>query len=159
MIILLIATLFSPAVPAAGLVAQDHQHQALDARGKRFMGFDQKSTTHHFILTKDGGRVEVRAKDAADAKSIAQIRDHLRQIAPLFSNGDFTTPGLVHDQKVPGVEGMKAAGKSITYTFEEIDRGGHVRITASTPAALAAVHEFLRFQIKDHGTGDSLIVK
>ena len=157
---LLAASLLCAVLPAIPVVAQDHQHApSLDDRGKRFMGFDQRATIHHFVLTKDGGRVEVTAKNVADAKSIEQIRTHLREIAPVFSRGDFTTPGLVHDQKVPGVEEMKAAGRSITYTFEEIDRGGQLRITASNPAALAAVHEFLRFQIKDHRTGDSLIVK
>jgi hypothetical protein len=30
-----------------------------------------------------------------------------------------------------------------------------VRITTVNPDALAAVHEFLRFQISDHATGDS----
>jgi hypothetical protein len=29
-----------------------------------------------------------------------------------------------------------------------------VRIRTSDPEAVAAVHEFLRFQIRDHGTGD-----
>ena len=132
--------------------AQDHQHKAaLNERGKRFMGFDQEATAHQFVVTTDGGRIEVTANDPADAASISQIRQHLRHIAQLFGEGDFSTPALVHDQKVPGVAAMKAAGKAISYTFEEIDRGARVRIAATTPAAVTAVHEFLRFQIKDHG--------
>ena len=156
----LLATLVSAMFPAVALVPQDHQHHgALDQRGKRFMGFDQKLTAHHFILVNDGGRIEVTAKNGADTKSISQIREHLRHIAQAFSKGDFKTPGLVHARKVPGVDAMKAAGKAVSYTFEEIERGAHVRIVATTPAAVAAVHEFLRFQIKDHGTSDPLIVK
>ena len=155
--LVLTACLLGAGLATTAARAQDHQHNdALNERGKRFMGFDQEATTHHFVVTKDGGRVEVTAKDPADASSISQIRQHLRHIAHLFGEGDFSTPALVHDQKVPGVAAMKAAGKAITYTFEEIDRGGHVRIAATTPAAVAAVHEFLRFQIKDHGTGDPL---
>jgi hypothetical protein len=54
---------------------------------------------------------------------------------------------------------MKSAGPVLTYTFEEIDRGGRVNIHGSTPDAVAAVHAFLTFQIKDHGTGDPLVVR
>jgi hypothetical protein len=31
-----------------------------------------------------------------------------------------------------------------------------VTIATTDPKALAAVHEFLRFQISDHGTGDPI---
>jgi len=34
-----------------------------------------------------------------------------------------------------------------------------VRIVAKTPEARAAVHEFLRFQITDHRTGDPLTIQ
>lgn len=50
---------------------------------------------------------------------------------------------------------MKRLKAEIKYKFEETERGGLVRITTSDAKALAAVHEFLRFQIKDHKTGDS----
>ena len=143
------------AAPAAA--QHDQHHAALDARGARFMGFNQKATTHHFILTRDGGRIQVTAKDATDAASINQVREHLRHIARLFGRGDFALPGLVHDTRaVPGVDAMKNKAAALIYTFEEIDRGAHVRITGASPEAIAAVHEFLRFQITDHKTGDPL---
>lgn len=148
------------AAPAAGGQSQDHKHhQALNDRGRRFMGFDQQTTTHHFILAAEGGRIEVTANRPEDAASISQIRQHLRHIAQAFAKGDFTAPGLVHDRKVPGVDQMKAAGAAITYRYEEIERGARVRVSGTTPAAVAAIHEFLRFQIKDHGTGDPLVVR
>lgn len=154
-------TLCAAIVFAAPAAAQhDQHHAALDARGAKFMGFDQKATAHHFILTKDGGRIEVTANDPKDGTSVKQIRDHLRHIAMAFGQGDFAQPGLVHDSKVvPGVEAMKELGADLSFTVEEIDRGAHVRIAGSRPEAVAAVHEFLRFQITDHKTGDPLIVK
>jgi len=156
----MIAILLTAFAVLTGSVAQDHQHHAaLDARGKQFMGFDQEATAHHFILTKDGGRIEVNAKAADDSKSAGEIRAHLRQITQAFTSGDFSVPALVHDQKVPGVAAMKAAGGALAYTFEETDRGGLIRISGSTPDAVAAAHEFLKFQIKDHATGDPLVVK
>ena len=145
---------------AAAATAQDHQHSpGLDARGKKFMGFDQQATTHHFILTKDGGRIEVTARKADDTKSISEVRNHLTHIASVFAMGDFNIPALVHDKPVPGVEELKRQGAAVTYSYKEVDGGGFVRLSATSSAAVAAIHEFLRFQIKDHGTGDPLIVK
>ena len=44
----------------------------------------------------------------------------------------------------------------ITYIFEATEHGGRVRITTTKSAALAAAHEFLRYQIREHATGDPL---
>ena len=148
------------ASPAFAQNPHDQHHAALNERGKRFMGFDQQATVHHFILTKEGGRIEVTARTEDDAEAIRQVRSHLRHIAQAFDAGDFQLPTLIHDTKeVPGVEKMKALGSSLSYVFDEVDRGGHVRITGATPEAIAAVHEFLRFQITDHRTGDPLVVR
>jgi hypothetical protein len=46
----------------------------------------------------------------------------------------------------------------VTYRFEKTGRGGLVRVTTKNPEVLKALYEFLRFQIKDHGTGDSGLV-
>jgi hypothetical protein len=147
------------AVPAIAQNPHDH-HAALNERGKQFMGFDQLATTHHFILLKDGGKIQVTANDPKDSVSVRQIRDHLGHIAMVFASGDFNLPSLVHDTKaVPGVDAMKARAADLTFAFEEIGGGGHVRITGRTPEAIAAVHQFLRFQITDHKTGDPLVVK
>jgi hypothetical protein len=49
---------------------------------------------------------------------------------------------------------MKENRIEISYTFEELSAGGRVRIRTTNPDALKAIHEFLRFQIEDHHTGD-----
>ena len=53
---------------------------------------------------------------------------------------------------------MQQLKSEIEYNFEEIDRGAAVRISTKNPTALKAIHDFLRFQIKEHKTGDSLDV-
>ena len=136
------------------VAAQDHQHADLTRRGEAVMGFDQSTTTHHFRLTAQGGDIEVTANDAKDSASIAQIRTHLQHIATSFAAGNFTAPMLIHAKEPPGVKAMKQAGDRIRYGFEEIDRGGIVKIATASPKLRAAVQEFLRFQIKDHQTGD-----
>jgi hypothetical protein len=154
----ILAALAALMIPMSAAAQNPHDH-ALNDRGKRFMGFDQRATAHHFILLKDGGSIEVTAKDAGDATSIGQIRGHLKHIASAFSSGDFDVPALIHDRPVPGVEAMKQRPRELSFAYEEIDRGARVRIRGTTAEALAAVHAFLRFQITDHKTGDSLEVR
>jgi hypothetical protein len=139
---------------AAPATAHAHAH-AVDARGDAVMGFSHEKTKHTFRILRDGGAIEVRANDAADAESIRRIREHLAVIEKDFSAGTFAKPEAIHGKVPDGAEVMKELGPSIDYEYEEIPRGGRVRITTRDPRALAAVHAFLRFQIADHRTGDS----
>lgn len=131
---------------------------AMNRRGDEQMGFSQEKTRHHFRLTKTGGAIEVEAKDAKDTETLRQIRTHLSHIARMFAEGDFKAPMLIHDQVPPGVPTMQRLKAEIKYTFEETERGGRVRITSNNPEAVQAIYEFLRFQIREHQTGDSLEV-
>jgi len=120
------------------------------------MGFPHDKTTHHFRLYADGGAIEVTVNDAHDLTNLQAIRSHLTHIATLFSNGDFAIPMFVHDQVPPGVSVMKEKSTVISYQYEEIEGGARVRIKTADSSALRAVHDFLRFQIEDHHTGDAL---
>ena len=135
--------------------ALDQHHADVNKMGDQVMGFDHLKTTHHFLLRPDGGVIQVDANDAKDTVSRDQIRQHLPHIADLFVIGDFTAPMLIHSQNPPGVPAMTRLKAVIKYQFEESARGGRVQITTANPDALAAVHEFLRFQISEHATGDS----
>jgi hypothetical protein len=119
------------------------------------MGFSHEKTTHHFILYSDGGAIEVTANDATDSESRDQIQMHLGHIAKMFAAGDFNAPMLVHDKVPPGVPVLERLKADVSYRYEKLDKGGRVRIVTANPEALSAVHEFLRFQISDHQTGDS----
>jgi len=140
---------------------QSHdQHMAdVNKHGAEAMGFDQDKTTHHFRLYKDGGAVEVAAKDPADTSSIGQIRDHLKQQAKNFAAGDFAAPQHTHGEMPPGVDTMARLRSKIRYEFQSTEGGGRLRITTADAQALAAVHDFLRFQIEDHATGDKTSVE
>ncbi len=132
---------------------------AMEKRGDHVMGFDHAKTTHHFILNKEGGIIQVEANDGNDAASRDKIRMHLSHIAEMFSEGNFRAPMLIHAQTPPGVNEMKAAKGKINYKFEETDKGGRVLIKTNDEKALNAVYEFLRFQIKEHRTGDPVEVQ
>jgi hypothetical protein len=131
----------------------------MEARGDVGMGFSQAKTTHHFILTKDGGVISVETNDANDEKTRDQIRMHLAHIAKAFAAGDFDIPMFVHDKVPPGVSTMQSKKDAIQYRTGRSKQGGQVVITTRDPQALAAIHEFLSFQIREHKTGDSLVVR
>jgi hypothetical protein len=116
------------------------------------MGFSQSASKHAFRLFSDGGAIEVRSADAATVKA---IREHLQMIAKEFAAGDFAKPRAVHDQMPDGAAAMKDLRRSIDYRYSEIESGGRVRITTKDSRALEAVHAFLRYQIREHKTGDT----
>ena len=87
------------------------------------------------------------------------IRQHLAMIAVKFSQGDFAIPMFIHTTVPPGVETMKRLKSKINYDAENTERGAQLRITTHDAEALTAIHSFLRFQIQDHQTGDSLEVQ
>ena len=127
----------------------DSTFAAMQQRGRRAMGVDQYTSTHHFDALPDGGRIELQ-RDIDDSAGVAQIRTHLQGIAKAFAACDFNMPAFVHMQDVPGTKVMAAKRAAITYTYRELPRGGEVRIATTDPEALAAIHEFLAFQRKDH---------
>src|SRR5207248_1410310 len=128
----------------------------VEQHGDQAMGFPHDSTTHHFRLSADGGAIEVTTKDASDKTNTGAIRSHLSQIALMFGDGDFSVPMFVHEEIPPGVTTMKLLKAKIHYRYEELSSGGRVRIQSTDPVSLAAVHDFLRFQISEHHTGDNL---
>ena len=135
--------------PAADSAGGDSAFAAVQARGKAAMGVDQYTSQHRFDDLADGGRIELQ-RDPADTAGVRTIREHLRGIARAFAEGDFETPGFVHDREVPGVRVMSARRDRIRYEFRPLAGGGEVRITTHDPDAVAAVHQFLAFQRMDH---------
>jgi hypothetical protein len=107
-------------------------------------------------LYADGGAIEVTANDAKDTESRDQIRMHLFHLAVMFAAGNFQAPMLIHDQVAPGVPTLQRLRAEVSYRFEGIPDGGLVRIATKNKEALSAIHEFLKFQISDHRTGDIL---
>jgi hypothetical protein len=148
-----------PSMPA-GMSHEQHLKQMKDdelkKRGAAAMGFDQDTTSHHFLLAPDGGSIEVGVNDPADEEGRTAVRAHLKEIAAEFSRGVFDKPFATHGEVPPGVSAMRRLRKAIRFRFEEAAAGGRVRISTDDAKARDAVHEFLRYQIREHGTGDPL---
>ena len=126
----------------------------MNKRGDKHMGFDHLKTTHHFLLANDGGSIQVEANDVKDTESRDRIRRHLRHIAMMFGEGNFEVPMLIHEKTPPGSETMKQLKGTIDYQFNETERGASIKISTTDAQALKAIHQFLKFQIVEHKTGD-----
>jgi len=139
--------------------APSHSHPSasgstLESRGKAAMGFEPSKTTHHFLLKPEGGLIQVQASDPQDTISLEQIRKHFQHIAAAFAAGNFQIPMMVHDTVPPGATAMKRLRGKIQYTYGETPTGARVVIKTADPSALDAIHDFLRYQIHEHETGD-----
>ena len=132
---------------------------SVNVRGDQGMGFSHEKTTHHFHLLADGGTIEIKSNEPTDADSQEAIRQHLAMIAVKFPPGDFAIPLFIHATVPPGVETMKQLKSKITYEAENTVGAAQLRIATHDAEALTAIHSFLRFQIQDHQTGDSLEVQ
>jgi hypothetical protein len=136
-------------------VSANHQKNPVAiAHAEHAMGFSQNATMHHFLLRKDGGTIQVEVKDPNDTVTRDHIRVHLQHITKSFANGDFNDPMEVHDRVPPGVPTMVELKDKISFRFESIEKGGRVLVRTNDADALAAIHKFLQFQIREHHTGD-----
>lgn len=149
-----------PTMPA-GMSHEEHLRQMqkdeeLKHRGGLAMGFDQDKTEHHFLLRRSGGAIVVTSRDAADVTSTAQIRSHFQEIAKSFGDGVFDKPVDTHGELPPGAATMTTHKARIRYRYEERPNGAGVVIETTDSDALKAIHDFLRYQIVEHKTGDPL---
>ncbi|HXT85938.1 MAG TPA: hypothetical protein VN745_02845 [Verrucomicrobiae bacterium] len=145
--------------PMMEAASSQHSQGNMNARGEKGMGFSQTATQHHFFLTTNGGAIQVEVKDSSDQTNLGEIRTHLKHISQAFASGDFDIPMFVHDTTPPGVPEMKQLRNEIHYSYAELPNGGRVVIDSANHAAVDAIHQFLRFQIREHKTGDSIDVR
>ena len=152
-----------PTMPP-GVTHEEHLKQMekdaeLKRRGAAAMGFDQEKTTHHFRLTPDGGAIDVTVAQASDEASLAQVRAHLKEIAAEFASGNFEKPFATHAETPPGVATLQERRAAIRYEYRDLPDGGRVMIATKDIVARSALHDFLRYQIREHATGDSTAVR
>lgn len=146
--------------PKGNRVTADQKHyEEVNKHGDAAMGFSHLKATHHFRLTPSGGFIQVEANALRDVTTRVQVQRHLQHISKAFKVGDFSAPEFTHGRIPPGVPTMQRLKSEIDYKYVETQRGGRVLIRTANPEALKAVHEFLRFQIEDHRTGDPKTVQ
>ncbi len=130
----------------------DAQGATVDQRHDQTTGMAPDTSVHHFEITSRGG--VIRLETATDEEGRDQARQHLEHVAQSFAAGDFSMPMFIHGQVPPGAAAMTRLRDAIRYRYEPTDRGGQITIDTSNREARRAIHDFLRFQIRDHRTED-----
>lgn len=116
------------------------------------MPFDLNATTHVFTKTKTGGVQQVVAKRADDTAQIQLIRQHLQEITQQFGHRDFSGPGHIHGDDMPGLARLKTAdSKELLLKYRDAKAGGTIVYETKNPEVLAALHQWFDAQVTDHG--------
>lgn len=141
-----------------GMSHEEHgKHLAeMKQRGDAAMGFDQDKVRLPFLLTPNGGSIEVSANQEAGTDTLRLIREHLQSISKQFAAGEFKSPLATHAEEPDGVPTMRARKDRIKYAYEETPTGARGVITSNNRTVRSAVHDFLRYQICEHATGDPI---
>lgn len=131
----------------------DAQRQAeVAVRGKDVMPFNLAATTHVFIKNETGGVQQVLAKAAADATQVTLIRQHLQEIQAQFLRGDFSGPGHIHGQTMPGLAELKAARPGqMEISYRELRDGAELSYRSADSKLVQALHRWFDAQLADHG--------
>ena len=134
-------------------VAADAQRQAEVARlGADVMPFSLKATTHIFTKSAEGGIQSLLAKNAADTRQVALVREHLHDIQAQFLKGDFSGPSHIHGADMPGLAELQSARPGqISIDYADVDAGAELTFRSADAALVAALHRWFDAQLADHG--------
>ena len=127
-------------------------------KGAQVMPFALKETTHVFEPTENGGVQKVVADDPTDQEQLSLIREHLKEEADKFSQGDFSDPAEIHGEDMPGLEQLEENASSFEVSYSELPDGAQIEYTTDDPALVSALHDWFEAQLSDHtehATGSS----
>lgn len=127
-------------------------------RGAQVMPFDLEKTTHVFEPTESGGVQQVVADDPTDQEQLSLIREHLKEEADKFSQGDFSDSAGIHGEDMPGLKELEENASGIEVRYSELPDGAQIEYTTDDPALVSALHDWFEAQLSDHAehaTGSS----
>jgi hypothetical protein len=113
---------------------------AAPAQGQN-AGSPHQHPAHVISILADGGSMAVRGA-TGDAEQLTHVRQHLQQLTTALTTGHLASPA--HLQCVPGAAEIATERASITYVYTELPAGAELRMLTANPAALAAIHAFLK---------------
>jgi hypothetical protein len=135
-----------------------HHHHAVPS--------DHKKPVTYMITVETMPKGVVVVQRSTDRETVAALQQHASEVSELVQGGmaamhaammkQSAIPPQAHDQTGPG-QGHDQHHADVNKRGDEVMGFDHrrPRITTSNPEARSAIHEFLRFQISDHATGDS----
>jgi hypothetical protein len=148
-IALLVWVYLAPAQTASADPTQD-----VNARFSRSLGVSLDKIVLHFYLVKNGGVVEITAKDPGDTATVTAIQKYLQTQKELWEKGkDPVTE--IHGKAPDSAAVMRKLRNDITFYMAKTDEGAVLRMFSINDQARGAIQDYLKFEIAEHKTGDS----
>ncbi len=126
-----------------------------NARLARVVGVIPDSIVLHYYLVKNGGVIEITTKQPDDTATANAIMKYLESQKDLFDKGKNDSDNDVHGQMPAGLLTMKKLKNDITFNAVRQDNGGVLRIFSVNEQARQAIHDYMKYEIAAHATGDS----
>ena len=145
------------AICAAGQSApppQAYVDPALLSRVTKVSGFDSDRVHRHFYLLKNGGAVEITAKDPNDQGTAKAIQAFLKKECDFWAKGNFDMISNMYGKVPDGAPMMKKLRDDVTFAAVPEENGAVLRMLTVNPQAKIAIHDYLKFQIDQLKTGD-----
>ena len=79
------------------------------------------------------------------------IRQHLKDEAVRFSEGDYSDPTSIHGNEMPGIKELEAAASMIVITYQELPDGAQINYETPDIRLITAIHSWFGAQLSDHG--------
>ncbi len=143
------AIALAAATPAAFAADAPRQTQ-VERNSEKVMPFSMQSSKHIFVPTPNGGVQTVLVHDG-NAKQVGLVRAHLRKEAAAFARGDFTDPASIHGAAMPGLKALRAGSSRIAVRYADVPNGARITYATNDAALIAAIHEWFKAQVGDHG--------
>ena len=154
LLVLSVLLLFT-ALANAQVAATPDTDQEMNARFSRAVGVSLDKMVLHYYLVKNGGVVELVAKDPADAATIESIQKYLQNQKDLWEKGKENVVTEIHGKFPEPAVTMKKLRNEITFYMAKTDNGGVLRMFSINDQARVAIQDYLKFEISEHKTGDS----
>ncbi len=131
----------------------------LNTRFSKALGTDANKIVQHYYLVKNGGVIEFTAKDPNDTAAISALQKYMDVQKDLLEKGKNDDDADVHGRVPDGVPGLKRLRNEITFFAVKTDNGAVLRMFSVNDQARQAIQEFMKFQIREHKTGDPLVAE
>jgi len=128
----------------------------LNSRFSKTLGTDIDKVAQHYYLVKNGGVIELTAKDPNDTATIKAIQKYLDMQKDLFEKGKNETEAEVHGKVPAGQPLLKKMRNDINFFTSKTENGAVLRMFTVNDQARQAVYDFMKFEIGEHQTGDAL---
>lgn len=146
---------FTALASAQSAAAAPDPFQEMNARFSHVLGVSVDKVKLHFYLVKNGGVVDLTARDPSDSITISAIQKYLQNQKDLWEKGKENAVTDVHEKAPESAATMRRLRNEITFYMAKTDNGGDLRMFSINDQARLAIQDYMKFEITEHKTGDS----